>query len=259
MILDDIIEHKRREIGEIKKRNPLPSLQERVTSRKAGEFSSAISAPKRICLIAEIKKASPSRGVLCTDFNPSRFARLYSDSGASAMSVLTDSNFFQGDIAHLVEAKEASGLPVLRKDFIIDEYQIWETAAIGADALLLIVAALSGEQLHEYIELAHEVGLDALVEVHDEKQLGQALEAGAKIVGINNRDLRTFKTDLATTLRLAPDIPPGHIIVSESGIHTAADVKKVRQAGVNAILVGEALMTSGDIPGKIRELTGDQG
>ena len=259
MILDDIIEHKRREIGDKKKQNPLPSLHERITSNKIGEFSTAISAPERICLIAEIKKASPSRGVLCADFNPSRFAKLYADSGASAMSVLTDSRYFQGDVSHLREAKEASGLPVLRKDFIVDEYQIWETAALGADAMLLIVAALSGEQLHEYLGLASEVGLDALVEVHDEGQLGLALEAGAKIIGINNRDLKTFKTDLDTTLRLAPDIPRGHIIVSESGIHTAADVRKVREAGVNAILVGEALMTSADIPGKIRELTGDKG
>ncbi len=259
MILDDIIDHKRRELSETKQQHPPSSLQKRIASRTPGGFSKALRTPGRVSLIAEIKKASPSRGVLCAEFDPSRIARVYAESGASAISVLTDSRFFQGDASHLRQAKEASGLPILRKDFIIDEYQIWETAAMGADAVLLIVAALSAAQLGDYLALAHDVGLDALVEIHDAEQLNVALEAGVRIIGINNRDLKTFRTDLNVTLKLAPEVPPGHIIVSESGIRTADDVRKVRLAGVDAILVGEALMTSADIPRTIRELIGDQG
>ncbi len=259
MILDDIIEQKRREVAQAKERIPLAELRDRVAPRSPGAFAKAISAEGRICLIAEIKKASPSRGVLRRDFDPSALARLYAEGGASAISVLTDAKYFQGDPSHLKEAKEASRLPVIRKDFIIDEYQVWESAAIGADALLLIVAALTAEQLRSYLGLASPVGLDVLVEVHDGEQLETALDAGARIIGINNRDLRTFETDLEVTLRLAPKAPPGHIIVSESGILTREDVRKVRQAGVDAILVGEALVTSADIPAKMRELTGDQG
>ncbi len=259
MILDDIIDHKRREVSEAIHRTPLAALKERIVSCSPGMFSTAISATDRACLIAEIKKASPSRGVLRADFDPAALAGLYAESGASAISVLTDTRYFQGDASHLAQAKEASRLPVLRKDFIIDEYQIWESAAIGADAVLLIVAALSGEQLRDYLQLASHIGLDALVEVHDKKQLDTALDAGARIIGINNRDLRTFKTDLQVTMQLAPEVPDGHIIVSESGIHTGEDVRRVRQAGANAVLVGEALVTSDDITKKIRELTGDQG
>lgn len=258
MILDDIIEQKRGEVAQAKRRIPLATVRDRVAPQEPGAFAEAISAEGRICLIAEIKKASPSRGVLRKDFDPSALARLYAESGASAISVLTDAKYFQGDPSHLKEAKEASRLPVLRKDFIVDEYQVWESAAMGADALLLIVAALTAEQLRDYVSLASRVGLDALVEVHDGEQLKTALDAGARIIGINNRDLRTFETDLDVTVRLAPNVPSGHIIVSESGILTREDVRKVRQAGVDAILVGEALVTSADIPAKIRELTGDQ-
>jgi len=170
--------------------------------------------------------------------------------------VLTDVKFFQGDAAYLTQAKQASGLSALRKDFIIDEYQIWESAVLGADCILLIVAALSFAQLKDYVQLATEIGLDALVEVHDGKQLDNALKADARIVGINNRDLRTFKTDLQVTLDLSKRIPADRVIVSESGIHTGKDARLVRDAGANAILVGEALMTSADISGKIRELIG---
>jgi indole-3-glycerol phosphate synthase len=258
LILDDIIDHKRREVNEAKERNPLKALQRRVTAHKPGPFAEAITASDHTCLIAEIKKASPSRGVLRTDFSPRTLARLYAEGGASAISVLTDARYFQGDVSHLSEAKEASRLPVLRKDFIIDEYQIWESGIVGADAVLLIVAALSEKQLVDYVRCASQLGLDALVEVHDRAQLDMALGAGARIIGINNRDLRTFRTDLQVTLQLAPEVPSGHIIVSESGIHTREDVLKVREAGANAILVGEALMASDDIPKKVRELIGDQ-
>jgi indole-3-glycerol phosphate synthase len=196
--------------------------------------------------------------VIREDFRPSDIARTYAEGGASAVSVLTDAKFFQGAVSHLVDAKKASLLPTLRKDFIVDEYQIWESAVIGADAVLLIVAALSGEQLRDYLNLGADLGLDALVEVHDAMQLETALGAGAKIIGINNRDLRTFKVNLDVTTQLAPKAPAGHIIVSESGIHSRADVLRVRQSGVNAILVGEALMASEDVASKIRELISDK-
>ena len=258
MILDDIIDHKRGEVSAAKKRNPLTKLRGQVSSREPGRFSEALSAEDRLCLIAEVKKASPSRGVFCADFDPSGIARTYAESGASAISVLTDAKYFQGEASHLIQAKEASGLPALRKDFIIDEYQIWESAVIGADAVLLIVAAISQKQLRHYLRLASDVGLDSLVEVHDKEQLSAALDAGARIIGINNRDLRTFKTDIRVTRQLAKEIPAGHIIVSESGIHTREDAQIVYRAGANAILVGEALMAGSDVPGKIQELIGGQ-
>jgi indole-3-glycerol phosphate synthase len=256
LILDEIIESKRREVDDAKRRDPIAKLRERVTPREPGRFRAAIGEPGRLNLIAEIKKASPSRGVIRADFDPAAIARSYADGGASAISVLTDAKYFQGDVSYLALAREESGLPILRKDFIIDEHQIWETAALDADALLLIVAALDAVQLKEYLQLAGEVGLDALVEAHDASEIEAALDAGAGIVGINNRDLRTFETDIETTLRLAEQIPKDRVIVSESGIHTREDAQKVRDAGANAILVGEALMTCADISGKIRELTG---
>jgi indole-3-glycerol phosphate synthase len=258
LILDDIVAHKRSEVAEAKKQIPLPLLQESRALPEPGSFRKSIRAADRICLIAEVKKASPSRGVLRADFRPSTLAKLYEENGASAISVLTDARYFQGASSHLEAVKKATHLPVLRKDFIIDEYQIWESAAIGADAVLLIAAILSEDQLHHYIGLASHVGLDALVEVHDKTQLDMALAAGAQIIGINNRDLRTFKTSLQVTLRLAPEVPSDHTIVSESGIFSRDDIHKLRRAGVNAILVGEALMTNADIPKKIRELIGDQ-
>jgi len=258
LILDEIIEHKRHEVSESKKKHPLAELQRRVVARKSGRFADAIGASDRLSLIAEVKKASPSRGVLCSNFNPPALARLYAEGGASAVSVLTDSRYFQGDISHMVQAKEASGLPVLRKDFIIDEYQVWESAAVGADAILLIVAGLAAGQLSDYLQMASEIGLDALVEIHDREQLDTALRAGARIIGINNRDLRVFKTDIRTTVELASGIPDGYILVSESGIHTGEDVRMLREAGADAILVGESLVTSDDIPAKIRELIGGQ-
>lgn len=258
MILDEILAHKRREIAEAKKRTPLPELQKKASSRRADSFAKAVKAEGGINLIAEIKKASPSKGVLLADFDPAKLARTYAENGAAALSVLTDSRFFQGDSAHLRVAKQVSRLPALRKEFIIDEYQLWETLVMGADAVLLIVAALEKSQLQDFLRISAQLGLDALVEVHDAAQLDAALEAEARIIGINNRDLRTFHTDLRTTLELATRIPEGAILVSESGIKTAADVNRLKEAGVDAILVGEALVTSADIPAKMRELLGGQ-
>jgi indole-3-glycerol phosphate synthase len=256
VILDEILEHKRREVAEAKARAPLSNLREKAPKRTAGLFADAIRSHDGIRLIAEIKKASPSKGVLVRDFDPARLAHIYAEHGAAAISVLTDRRFFQGESSHLRVAKQVSRLPALRKDFLIDEYQVWESAAMGADAVLLIVAALDAERLNRYISLSSELGLDALVEAHDERELDAAVKAGAKLIGINNRDLRTFQTDIQTTLKLAPRVPEDVALVSESGIHSAADVRKLREAGVDAILVGEALVTSPDIPEKMRELLG---
>jgi indole-3-glycerol phosphate synthase len=258
VILGEILAHKRREIAEAKERMPLPELKKKAPSRTAGSFAKAIKAENGINLIAEIKKASPSKGVLLADFDPAKLARTYAENGAAALSVLTDSRFFQGDSAHLRVAKQVSRLPALRKEFIIDEYQLWETLVMGADAVLLIAAALKQKQLRDFLRISSELGLDALVEVHDETQLEAALQAKACIIGINNRNLHTFHTDLRTTLELAPGVPDDVILVSESGIKTSEDVHQLKEARVDAILVGEALVTSPDIPAKMRELLGGQ-
>ncbi|RJP25111.1 MAG: indole-3-glycerol phosphate synthase TrpC [Candidatus Abyssobacteria bacterium SURF_5] len=253
-MLDDILAHKRREVAEAKERTPLPELKKKAERGPGGFFAGAIRSVDGIKLIAEIKKASPSKGLLSADFDPARLADVYACGGASALSVLTDRKYFQGDPSYLRIAKRVSRLPVLRKDFVIDEYQLWESLVIGGDAVLLIVAALDRKSLRNFVALSSELGLDALVEAHDAEQLDAALEAKAGIIGINNRDLRTFETRLATTLELAPRVPDGIILVSESGISTAGDVRMLRDAGVDAILVGEALVTSPDIQRKMREL-----
>jgi indole-3-glycerol phosphate synthase len=256
VILDEILAHKRREVAEAKERLPLSHLKEKAVLRNAGSFADAVRATDGIRLIAEIKKASPSKGMLVVDFDAAHLAHLYAKNGASAISVLTDRRFFLGDASYLRVAKQVSRLPVLRKDFIIDEYQIWESLLMGADAVLLIAAALEETQLREYVKLSSELGLDALVEAHDEAQIKAALKAESTIIGINNRDLRTFQTDIQRTIELAPLVPEQSILISESGINTADDVKRLKAAGVDAILVGEALVTSPDIPRKMRELLG---
>ena len=212
-------------------------------------------------LIAEVKKASPSAGIICPDFDPVRIARAYEAAGAHCLSVLTDEKFFQGSLDHLRIIREAVRLPLLRKDFIIDERQIAGAIRHGADAILLIVAILEDAQLSRYHDLASEAGLSVLVEVHDEAELERALKIGAKLLGVNNRNLRTFKVDLATTeqlsLRLKVQDPPGNVLlVGESGIHTRADVVRLQAAGARAILVGESIVRNPDIAGKIMELLG---
>lgn len=218
-------------------------------------FARALATPG-ISLISEVKKASPSRGVIREDFNPTTIAREYEAAGASAISVLTDEKYFQGKLAYLDEVRAATNaIPLLRKDFIIHPAQIYE--AVGrADAILLIVAALTQQELADFLHIAHDCGLDALVEIHNEAELETALHVGAHIIGINNRDLHTFTIDLQTTFRLLSGIPRDRIIVSESGIHTADQVTELEQAGINAILVGESLMKSDDIAFKIHELLG---
>ncbi len=256
-ILEKIYRHKLCEVAECKKRIPIEVLKRDVQKRQGTKsFGRALKSDANISIIAEIKKASPSLGVIRNDFNPIEIARFYETGGAAAISVLTDEKFFQGSLSYLRDVKKSVSLPVLRKDFIIDPYQIYEASSAGADAILLIAALLSRDEIQRFLELAEELGMDCLVEVHSEMELQKVLQTSASIVGINNRDLTTFKVDLATTHRLMPMIPNGKIVVSESGIKSRADVTKLISISVNAILVGEILMKSDDIPTKLRELLG---
>ncbi len=205
-------------------------------------------------IIAEIKKASPSKGVLAAEFNPAAIAQLYEEGGAAALSVLTDEKHFQGSLPDLESARGAVGLPVLRKDFTIDAYHVHQAAAYGADAILLIAAILTERGMRDFRELAEHYGMAALVEVHDAEELEPALASGARLIGVNNRNLHTFEVSLETSIRLAGKIPAGVVKVAESGIHSAADVRQLRGAGYQAFLVGEHLMKSGDPAGAVRAL-----
>ncbi len=265
-ILDTIVAEKQREIAKLPARLiAAGDLRDAVLERdEQRDFLAALRQPRRgdIALIAEVKKASPSAGVICKDFDPVRIAKEYEAAGASCLSVLTDEKFFQGSLDYLRQIRAAVKVPLLRKDFIIDERQITEAVEWGADAILLIVAILDDVRLKRFHTLATEAGLAALVEVHDEAELDRALAAGASLVGVNNRDLKTFKVDLATTERLAAKMfassatRDGSLLVAESGIHTRADVERLAKCGARAILVGEALMKRGDIPAGVRELIG---
>ncbi|MDP6102549.1 MAG: indole-3-glycerol phosphate synthase TrpC [Dehalococcoidia bacterium] len=256
-ILDRIVETKRQEVEHRKIESPLPFLKERIQALPLPlNLSGALmgAGPR---LIAETKKASPSRGLLREDYDPAALARAYADNGAAAISVLTERENFQGSLEHMELVKEAlqsQGLPVLRKDFIFDPYQVHEARAYGADAILLIVAILTPECLKDLLELSRSLWLQALVEVHSKEEIDIALTAGAEIIGINNRDLRTFETDISLTERLASHVPRGKILVSESGIHSHDDLVRLRRVGVHAVLVGEALVTAPNPGGKVREL-----
>lgn len=217
------------------------------------DFAAALAAPG-LSVIAELKQASPSRGVLRSDYRPREIAPAYESAGAAALSVLTEEQFFRGSLTDLQEAREATSLPVLRKDFILDAYQVYESAAAGADALLLIAAVLNDGELGSLIELADRLEMAALVEVHSEAEVGRALAAGARIIGINNRDLRTFEVNLETSLHVRAGIPAGIMTVSESGIGAAADLEKLREAGFDAVLIGERLMTAPDPGAALGEL-----
>ncbi len=233
---------------------PLGRLQECIAQQKPPlDFASVLSGDG-IHLIAEIKQASPSRGMLNPNLNLTELAKTYVKGGAAAISVLTEENYFKGSIDHLAVVRNVVELPLLRKDFIFDPYQLYESRAYGADALLLIVAILSQEQLEEFISLSHSLGLKCLVEVHNEGEVEKALLSGAEIIGINNRDLNTFTVVLDTTYRLRSLIPKEKIVVSESGIRNRKDIEKLRKWGVNAILVGEALVTANDVLPKMKEL-----
>lgn len=257
-ILDTIIAHKRIEVSALWPRAAeLKRLAAERSERR--DFAAALRRlDGRVALIAEVKKASPSAGVIRPDFDPVAIARDYERGGASCLSVLTDEKFFQGHLDYLRRIREAVKLPLLRKDFIVDELQIHEAAAAGADCVLLIVACLTQETLTNLLRVAAEYRLDALVEVHDEAELDRAVAANARIIGVNNRNLKTFKVDIATTERMASRIRNAQtLLVAESGIHTRADVERLARCGVNAILVGESLMRSDDITAKVRELLGE--
>ena len=254
-ILDRIVAHKVSEVEDRKSRNPLPVAETcpRVDIRP---FDLALKQGDGVGVIAEFKKASPSKGPICPDAIPDEIGRVYVAHGASAISVLTDRRFFQGCDEDLVALRGSVSVPVLRKEFIIDEYQVHETAAMGADALLLIAAVLDDARLAALQQTAAVYGLHCLVEVHDERELDRALEAGSRIIGINNRDLTDFTVSLDTSLRLRPRIPDEVVTVGESGIHTRDDVLLLQQAGFDAVLVGESLMAAAETGGQLDDLLG---
>jgi indole-3-glycerol phosphate synthase len=254
--LREILEHKRTEITRLLPRTEMLRAAALQRNDFRG-FGAAINrGPDAVGLIAEVKKASPSAGAIVGEFDPVRIAQTYEAAGAHAVSVLTDERFFQGNPAHLTRVRAAIGLPVLRKDFILHEAQIFEAACAGADAILLIVAALSQEELVALHGTAELCQLDVLVEVHTLEELERAVDCHARIIGINNRNLATFEVDLATTERLAEEAPDDVILVSESGIRTGADARRVFEAGADALLVGEALMRAPDVSARIGELLG---
>ena len=259
-ILDKIVAAKREELAEAMQSAPLAAVRQAANEQPRPVSLGRALSRGGIRLIAEVKKASPSRGLLSPDFDPVRLAGTYVSNGAAAVSCLTDPRF-QGELAHLSAIKESGAsahAPVLRKDFIFDLYQVYEARAAGADAILLIVAILEPPLLKELLEIAQSIGMQCLVEVHDEGELETAVEAGAEIIGINNRDLHTFTTDLAVTQRLAPLVPPGKALVSESGIFTPDDLRLLEAVRVNAVLVGEAIVTAPDVAAKVRELSGQR-
>lgn len=255
MMLSRIIEEKRAFVEEAKRAKPFEELTKEVKNICIkSAFKRNISRPHHINLIAEIKKASPSKGILRGDFNPVKIAVAYQANGASAISILTDEPFFEGKLEYIKKVKDFVTLPILRKDFFIDEYQIYETAASGADAIILICEILSTNELIKFYELSASLGLESLVEVHNEEDLEKALAVGASIIGINNRDLHTFKVDIEVTKKLIRLIPKNKTIVSESGIKTYEDVMFLKSLGVNAVLIGEAFMEALDIGAKMREV-----
>jgi indole-3-glycerol phosphate synthase len=252
-ILKEIVQHKVEEIAAQSQLKPLRDLSQiAANSPPTRGFIRAIDTRLQLgqpAVIAEIKKASPSKGVLRANFDPITIAKSYEKNGAACLSVLTDRDFFQGANEYLQQVRDICRLPLLRKDFMIDAYQVYEARAIGADCILLIVAILDDSQLHDLASLAEHLGMDVLVEVHDSEELERALSLNLRLIGINNRNLRTFETQLKTTVDLVAQVPKKHIIVSESGIHTPEDVALLRNAGVHAFLVGEAFMIAFD-PGK---------
>lgn len=255
MIISRIIEEKRRVVEDAKRLRPREELIKEIgKSSVNSSFKKGISRPHHINLIAEIKKASPSKGIIRGDFNPVKIAMTYQAHGASAISVLTDERFFEGKLEHVKMVKECVSLPILRKDFIIDEYQIYESVACGADAILLIADLLSDKEMTGFYQLAVSLGLDVLLEVHDEEDMEKAIATGGDIIGINNRDLHTFKVDLAMTQKLMRLIPAHKIKVSESGIKSYEDVMFLKSLGINAVLIGEAFMEAPDIAAKMQEI-----
>jgi indole-3-glycerol phosphate synthase len=256
MILDRIVSENLEALEYKKRRLPVAELQKMASEQPPALDLAPALRGDGIQLIAEVKKASPSQGVIRPDFDPVEIAKIYAGNGAAAISVLTEAQHFQGSLDHLKDIRKVlpNKLPLLRKDFIVDPYQIYESRAYGADSLLLIVAILELEKLHELLGISHELNMSCLVEVHNEAEVEIALNSQAKIIGINNRDLNTFGVDLATTERLRPLIPADRIIVSESGIKERADIEKLSRLGIDAVLIGESLMSAPDIAARMREL-----
>lgn len=240
MILDEIVMHKKKEVEEKKRIKPVEELVGEIKGVYSGNFKKALQK-EGISIIGEIKKASPSKGIIKEDFNVVKIAKVYEKLDIDSISVLTDKEFFKGDDNYIREVKEVSSKPILRKDFIVDEYQIYESKILGADAVLLIVSVL-GNMLKKFYDLSKSIGLDVLVEIHDKKQLEIALEAECDIIGINNRDLKTFNVDISITENLIKYIPQSKIIVSESGIKSSKDIKTLAFLGVDAVLIGETFM-----------------
>ncbi|MBI5034383.1 MAG: indole-3-glycerol phosphate synthase TrpC [Chloroflexi bacterium] len=260
MILDEILRHKKAEVAARRAQESLVALRTRAEAMPPPRAFASALQHKHVTLIAEIKRASPSRGTIKAETDVAQTAHTYADNGASAISVLTDSKYFRGDPNDLQLARASTNVPILRKDFIVDEYQIFESCVLSADAILLIVRALDDAQLRDYLLITHSLQMSALVEIHNEDELERSLKVNAHIIGINNRNLADFTVDLATTERLAPRIVSAverrddKVIVAESAIFTRADVERVARVGADAVLVGEALMRAEKVPDKVREL-----
>jgi len=256
-VLDEIVANKREELQRLRGDTPQAQLESACRGlAPALPFEAALrpTGPARVRLIAEVKKASPSRGTLNATLDPVAQARLYAGAGAAAISVLTDEKYFRGALEDLIAVRAAVDVPLLRKEFILEEYQLWESRAAGADAVLLIVAALDGGELRDLHDAAKGIGLASLVEVHTAAELERAVALGAAVIGVNNRNLQTLETSLEPSLALLPRIPRAHTAVSESGIFTRTDVESVVRAGARAVLVGEGLVRAPDVPAKVREL-----
>lgn len=256
-ILDKIVTAKRQEVAQRIEHTPMRKLEQWLAQAPpVRAFRAALEAAPGMAIIAEVKKASPSAGVLRADFDAVAIAQIYETNGASAISVLTDDPFFQGKLRYLSAVRQGVSLPVMRKDFILDRYQILEARAAGADAVLLIAEILEGEQLSNLMRAIEALGMQALVELHDPVNVPRVLAAGARIIGVNNRDLRNFESRIENTLDIVHRLPADVCLVSESGIRSRADVERLQAAGVRAVLVGEALMRASDIGAKLRELQG---
>lgn len=259
MILNDIIIHKRKDLEELKSRFPLHRLREAVESKPKANprsFRKAVSNSKDFNIIAELKKASPSEGVIREDFQPLRLASIYEHSGAAAISVLTEPHFFKGRPSYLKTVRQVTTIPILRKDFLFETYQLYETALLEADAFLLIASILTGQELHDLIELGKKLHLDALVEVHSDEDLKKALGSGAEIIGINNRDLKSLTVDPNRAKQLLPHIPKGHPVIIESGIDRHQQLLEYKSLGINSFLIGTVFMKAADPGQKVLEILG---
>ena len=255
-LLDTIISHKKEELENRKRALPLSQIQEQLAahSTPTRDLKASLTSNRNLAIIAEIKRTSPSSGIIKPDFNHVYIAQEYARANVEAISILTDLHFFMGQLSFINEVKEVADSPILQKDFIIDSYQIYESRLYGADAILLLAGVLGTEQLTEYQELAEELGIQCLVECHNEQEISQALSSGATIIGVNNRDLSTFDVDLNTFAHLRSQIPQDRLVISESGIFTAEEARQMKRAGADAILVGTSIMAADDIGAKIKEL-----